>query len=515
MTSANRVMVNAIVMYVKIILSTIVGLYLTRVVLDVLGVSDFGIYNVIAGVIAILAFLESSLMTSSQRFFSVAIGESDVTKYVHFVSSSFIIHILFTVIIVSLLEVAGFFLFDGFLTIPANRLYVAKIVYQLMICSTAVTVVCIPFNALINAEEDIWFYGILQTVCTLLRLLIIFGFNVIDVDSLLLYSIWVASTTAMTGMGAAMWCFLKYSIVNKCNLSYQKNKLYIKDLFGFAGWNTLGSFAVIARNQGVAILLNHFFCPAINAVYGIANQVNGQLAAFANTLTASFTPQIAKSYGEGNNERLVFLSVFTSKMAFMLSAVMAIPFLLEMPLVLRVWLKEVPEFTEFYCGTIIYMFLLNEMYPGLVRGIQAVGNIRNREIVCSSVIILPILIGALLFSLGYNHTYIIYLIGASQLVLNIVNIYYAHKLYGLKFWHYIKECMKFTFVYFIVYFSGMFLKYIMDEVLTTHQLVQFLIICSYSIISFLVLFYIVSFDKHEKNVINCIVMNKIKNRISK
>lgn len=496
MNASIRVMVNTIVMYLKILVSTIVTLYLTRVVLDVLGVSDFGIYNVIAGVIAVLAFLETSLMTSTQRYLSVAIGEGNDNKYRSYLNSSLIIHLIFSIIIVVLLELCGVFLFDGFLTIPPDRIQVARQVYQLMILSTLITVICIPYNAMINAEEDIWFYGLWQSICIFLRLGVVFGFTVINIDSLMLYSLWIAVTTILTGLGALVWCFCKYPQTRNCNLSWKANKSSVKDLVGFAGWNTFGSFAIVFRNQGVAVLLNHFFSPAINAVYGIANQVNGQLASFANTLTASMAPQIAKSYGEGNLERLRYLTVFTSKFAFFLSAVFAIPFLLEMPVILKLWLKEVPEFTEFYCGTIVYMFLMNEMYPGLTRGIQAVGIIRNREIVCSLVIVLPIIIGASLFSFGWSHQIIVWLILVSQFFLVLINVYFAHKLYGLNYKKYLLECGKFTLIYTFVYVSGYYIDSALQNSMIT--LLRFFVVCGYSVIIFVILFFYISFDRNER-----------------
>lgn len=504
MKASTRVMVNTIVMYIKILVSTVVTLYLTRVVLDVLGVSDFGIYNVIAGVIAVLAFLESSLMTSTQRYLSVAIGENNDTKYRSYLSSSIIIHFFFAIGLVILLEICGLYLFNGFLTIPTDRLHVAQQVYQLMVLSTALTVLCIPYNAMINSEEDIWFYGLWQSICILLRLGIIWGFTSINLDSLLLYSLWIAATTMMTGVGSWIWCIYKYTQTRNISLSLKDNKKSIRALVGFAGWNTFGSFAIVFRNQGVAVLLNHFFNPAINAVYGIANQVNGQLASFANTLTASMTPQIAKSYGEGNIERLKYLTVFTSKLAFLLSAMFALPFLLEMPIVLKIWLKQVPEFTEFYCGTIVYMFLLNEMYPGLTRGIQAVGVIRNREIVSSVVIVLPIVFGACLFKCGYSHLLIVWLILISQFFLVLINVYFAHKLYGLEYNKFLLECSKFTLIYIVVYASGYFLDLLLNDY--TNMITRFIIVCSYSVLAFVVLFYKISFNKSERSTLNRILV---------
>ena len=309
MNASVRIFTNTIVLYVKIIVSLVVGLFLTREVLATLGVDDFGIYNLIAGIIALLAFLESSLRSSTQRYLSLALGQKSRQSFADYFSSSLLLHLFLAVILFLVFYGLSFFLFDGFLNIPIERIEAAKTVFKVMVISSMLTILVAPFNAVINAYEDIWYLGLMQTFSAILKLGVLFLFKYVDFDSLILYSVWMLTVVVFEFLAALIWCVKKYSV-----FKYWKSHISkLRDILGFTGWNTLGTFAVVARNQGVAVVLNKFFGTSINAVWGLANQVDGYLIVFANSITASVAPQIVKSYGEKNYDKLRFLTVFSSK----------------------------------------------------------------------------------------------------------------------------------------------------------------------------------------------------------
>ena len=262
-------------------------------------------------------------------------------------------------LIVLILEICGLFIFNGFLNIPYDRLEVAKIVYHIMVASTMFTMLGITFHATINSFEDIWYYGLTQIACTLFRLGVVWGFAHINCDKLMLYSIWMALSIIVGELCSIVWCFIKYDICKGVRLKYGSLKQDIKEITGFVGWNTLGAFAIVARNQGISIVLNKFFGTGINGVFGLANQVDGQLSSFANNLTASLSPQIVKSYGQGDKKRLQFLSLFASKLAFFLSAIFAIPLIVELPIVLKVWLDDVPQHADVYIKYLLFTYYVN------------------------------------------------------------------------------------------------------------------------------------------------------------
>lgn len=346
-----------------------------------------------------------------------------------------------------------------------------------------------------------------QIVCTLLKLGVIVGFVYFGVDKLLMYSIWMTVASLLEMFTQYIWCKLKYPVCNNNNL-FKYDRQSISEMFGFAGWNTLGAFAVVGRNQGVATVLNVFFGPRINGVFGIANQVDGQLISFANTLTSAMTPQIVKSHGQGNNERLVFLSLLTSKLTFFMSAVFAIPLLIELPLVLSVWLKEVPEHTEMYCRLVLYIFLVCELYPGLVRGIQAVGIIKWQQILTSIIVLLPIPIGIVAFKLGASHFWIVYLMLISQIASLGVTVYFSVKLFGLD----IRKYFKFVFFAGLSFFSPLIFGHLIDNMMlgVCSNLVRFLAVVAISVLLFISLFFICGFDKNERAMILSLVSSFVK-----
>ena len=405
--ASERVFVNTGVLYVKVVLATIINLYLTRVVLSVLGVDDFGIYSLIAGVVNLLAFLSGTLMSSTQRFFSIAIGEGDSGQLRRMFSLSVKMHWFFACSIFIILQLLMFVLFNGLLNIPPDRIGAAKIVYQIMILSVFFTIITSPYNAALNAHEHLWFFAIVEIITTFFKLGLIFILSRAS-DALIFYTSWMLLATVLNSIIKFFWCRHKYfEVYDKTKVRIKENIPLLKEMGRYVGWTSLSSFAVVGRDQGTAVVLNIFFTTAINSVVGIANQIRGLLMYFSQMMTASITPQIMESKGKGNIDRVLYLSVFACKLSFALSAFLALPILLNIDIVLFYWLKNVPEFTSIYCKLVIVAFLIVQLYPGLVRAIWADGDVRNYQITISALLLLPIIISPVMFYFGYIH-YTIY-----------------------------------------------------------------------------------------------------------
>lgn len=494
-----RVFVNTIALYVKMFFTTIISLYLTRVVLNVLGVEDFGIYNLIAGVIAILSFLNSSLMTSTQRFLSVAMGKKDINLIKNFFVSSIIIHIFFALLLIILLECICPFIFD-FLTIPINRIGVAKDVYQIMVLSMVVTIVGVPYNSVINANEDLYFFALVEVISAFLKLFVIFIFDSVLLDNLLVYAFWMFTVSLFNFLVKYIWCKFKYKECQKIQL-LKINTNIVKQMLSFSGWNALGAFAMVGRNQGIAVILNLYFGTAINAVYGIANQVNGQLSYFSQMLTASTSPQIMKCAGEGNSLKMLTIATFTSKMAFYLSAVFAIPLIIELPFVLDIWLKNVPEYTEEFCGLLVFVFLIMQLYPGLTRAIQANGNIKLYQIYTSIIILLPIIVSPVLFYFDYPSYSICLIMILAQILTLIITVYFSKKLNNLNLSPFIFYVIKAVTLFFIVLYLGSILHDILINNTHGNQISTFFIVTILTSLFFSCLYIFLILDKNEKNMI--------------
>ena len=497
MNTSSRILINTFSLYLKLIVTIVINLLLVRIVLAKLGVDDYGIYNLIAGAVALLSFLNSALMSSSQRFLSVAIGEGDLNQVMRIMSSSVIIHLAFGVILVLLFELFEPLLFEKIINVQPDRIPAAKIVYQLMILSTVITVFAVPYNALINAREDLWFFAIVEIAVALMKLFIIFLFKHIEYDSLLLYTIWILITTIVGCIAKTVWCFVKYR-ESRGSLSFANNKAIFKRLLSFTGWNALGSLAQAGRNQGVVLTINHFFGTAISAVFGIANQMDGNLVYFSQMLTASVSPQIMISYGQKDIKRMLRLSVFTSKMAFLLSGVIALPILVEMPYILDIWLKDVPQYALEYCRLVLIVFLIMQLYPGLVRAIQATGDIKWYQIGQSILLLLPIPLGIVLFRWNYVNYSIVYLMVIAQVLMMLYTIVIAKIKTGLDVKSYLVFIIKAIALLSLSLVIAIGVHSFLNH---CHRFLLLIIVSLVSCSIFVFTYYFIVFNLYEKTVV--------------
>lgn len=496
MKTTVRIFYNTVALYVKMFVTTAISLYLTRVVLNALGTDDFGLYSLIGGVIVLLSFLNSALMISTQRYLSVAMGEDELQKVKNIYTSSVIIHWGFCVILVIILEFCSLFLFDGFLNIQVSRMDAAKIVYQLMVFSTVITVIGVPYNSVINANEDLWYFAVVETITAIFKIgiLVVFYFSI--GDALITYTLWMFIVSVLNFLLKYIWCKKKYQECKLNIYSWSSNKKTIKEMLSFTGWNAFGSLALIGRNQGVAVLLNIFWGTGINAVYGIANQVNGQLIYFSTMMTTSMAPQIMKSKGEGNNSRMLKLSFLTSKTAFFLSAIFAIPLLIEFPFVLKLWLKTVPDYVEVYCSLMVFMFLVMQLYPGITRAIQACGKIKWYQILTSVFLLLPIPCGVLLYKMGYPNYAVVYAMIVSQVLQMVIAVVLAKKLVKLDSTLFVLYVLKSIAIFSLVLFLG----HILHSALIIYygDIVTFFTVVFVTMLLFSVLYFFFVFNDEER-----------------
>lgn len=494
MRTAQRVFVNTLALYAKIIINVFISLFLTRLVLNALGVNDYGIYNLIAGTIAFLSFLNSALSSSTQRYFSVLKGKNDLEALKKYFSASVVIHLLLSVILIIVFEIAYLFVFDGFFNIDANRIGSAKVVYQLTCISMIATVCGVPYTSAINANEDLVFFALVESICSILKLGIIFLFKIPDVNLLIVYTAWITFITIVGVVIKWYWCEKKYPECRQLDLHY--NKAISNNMLSFSGWNSLGAFAMMCRSQGIAFVINIFWGTAINAVYGIANQVSGQLSYFSQMLSASFAPQIMKSVGEENFDKLRFLSVFSSKIAFFMSAIFAIPLILQIDYILKIWLGNVPMYTAEFCTLIIYVFLILQLYPGLVRGILAVGIIRNYQITISILLIIPIVIGAILYKNGYESYSICYVMIIAQILSLFATTFFAKRYFDLNLFVFYKFVVISVFGFFAIIIAFMQIKFLMFE--NVIPLWRFFLTTALSMSIFSAYFFIVMLNTQER-----------------
>lgn len=426
MTHSRKVLVNTIAVYIKIIINTIITLISTRIVLRCLGVNDFGLYSLISSVIVLLSFLNGALMVSTQRYLSIAIGEKNKEKLSQYFNSSFLIHTILAMCLILVLLLLQPLLINHILNIPIESHMTSHVIYDIMIVSSAFTLFQVPYSAAMNAHEDIYVWAVTEVLNCLLRLGASIALLFIVDNKLEIYTALILLALLVSAGMKYWWCRVKYA-ESRLIIEKMKNKVMLKEMFGFVGWNTLGSSAVLIRNQGVAVLLNVFFGVLVNAAYGIANQVNGLVMTLASTITTVFSPSIMQAYGAGDSDKMIRVAIISSKLSFLISSITAIPLMVFMPEIFKIWLGDIPQYSVEFCSLMMYVFVIMQLTSGLNRVIYAVGEIKWYQITLSMILFAIIPAGYILFNVGYHVNVVFYVMIVAQLLMLIVNIYFSYK----------------------------------------------------------------------------------------
>jgi len=430
MNPAKKVIVNTGFLYGKMGITIFIALFSTRLILNALGEIDFGIFNLIGGIIALLSFINGAMIIATQRYLTYSIGSDDKQRLKSVFSSSVILHLIIGFSVVILLELAGLFLFNGSLKIPPERIDTAKFIFHCMVVSTFFTINAVPYDATINAHENMLLDAVVGIIESILKLGIAILLVYAESDKLVLYGVLIASLTILVRIAKGIYCHKKYEECRINIRSYLQLDL-LREMMAFAGWHLLGLLCAVLKQQGFAILLNLFFGIVINAAYGIANQVNANMSNFSRNMVRAISPQITKSEGGGDRERMIRLSVFACKVPFFLFAFFAVPLIIEMPIVLKVWLKTVPEHTIIFCQLILVVNLVDQLTVGLATAITSVGRIKAYQTVIGLVLIFNLPVAFLLIKLGLPAYSILVSSIVLELIIGGLRIWYAHNIVGI------------------------------------------------------------------------------------
>lgn len=492
MRAADRVTLNTTVLYLKIAVTTVISLYSVRILLEALGAENYGIYNLVAGIVAMLQFLNTSMTMASQRFMSYAHGKGIVEKQKTIFNVSLCIHLIVSVVLVILLELVGVFLFDSILDIPEVRHDAAWVVFQFMVFSTALTILTVPYDAVINAREKLVFYAVVDLISSISKLLIaLFLFKYLG-DRLILYSLlWTLVVVAELVIK-----YLYCRRFNECVIHLKKyvNKRTFKELLSFGGWSFLGTGSSMLSMYSVGIILNTFFGVLLNAAQGIANQLSGQLMSLSTTLMKALNPVIVKSVGGDDHERAVRVSLLGNKYSVFLVSMVVIPILIETKFVFSVWLKDVPNYAVIFCQLSLIRSVINQLtatYPTLI---GATGKIRNYQIGESVVYLSAIPVAYVVFKLGAVPWAIYVVMIGMVLFLTVVRLFFVKKLCKIRYstffsiigWRVL--CM-FMLTLFIAYVPTLFL----DD-----GIYRFFLVTSFSLIAGFCMIYSVGIGRSEK-----------------
>ena len=391
MTNSQRIIVNTIAQYTRTIINVCLSLYSTRLILSALGQNDFGIYSVVAGVVAMLSFVTNALVITTQRYLSFHHGKNDLNQVRKVFGNSWLLHLFIGLLITIILGTIGPWITQDFLNIEEVRRGAALVVYFAAVVMVLLTFITAPIRALFIARENIVYTSFIDVLDGVLKLLIAILLSKVTYDHLISYSVLLTCISIFNLLAFAIYAAIKFPEFHLPKLR-ELDKQYIKGLSDFAGWTIYSTGCIIARNQGISVVLNLFYGTIVNSAYGIAMQVSGAVQFVSTSIINAMNPQIMKAEGAGQRERMVRLCEFESKYAFLLLAMIVIPLIAEMEIILKFWLGDIPEHAVMFCRFILIAALCDQISIGWTSANQAIGKIRTYNIIFYTLKLLVIVI---------------------------------------------------------------------------------------------------------------------------
>ena len=507
-STINRVLKNSGYLYTSMAFSMFVSLYSTRLILNALGESDFGIFCIIGGAIGMLGFLSSAMTQATQRFINYAEGAQQTNRKKQIFTVSIALHFLLSFIMIIILEIAGVIFFNGVLNIPADRIESAKWIYQFMILSTALTIQSVPYSSIINAHENMLYYSVLGFIQTCLKLIIAITIVYYSADKLILYGLLMTLLSFAVLLTQRFYCHYHYE---ECEFNIQKhfNKSLMREITSYASWGLLGSSSSMFSQYGMGLVLNFFGGTILNASQGIANQVSGQLMVFSRTMLQAINPVIGKKAGEGNKSNLMKAALMSSKLSFIIFAFFAFHFYIEAPYIMKIWLKNVPEWAVVFLRFEIIRNLIQQLLVTLDSAVQAEGHIKYYNILRSITFFLPLPITILLLWLGFSPYwyYIIWIISWNLLGGSII-LYFSHKNCNLQYCFF----FKYLFFPFLVVSILTFIIGFILNILITESLLRLIIVSIGTLLVYLLSIWFIVLNKEEKDITHSIFIS-IRNKV--
>lgn len=505
-TNNKRVAKNTLFLYFRMILIMLVSLYTSRVILATLGIRDYGINNVVAGVVTMFSFLNNSMSSSTQRFLTFELGKGNKEGLCRVFAAALNIHLGIALLVIFLAETIGLWFVNAKLVIPAERMVAANWIYQFAILSFCVNIIQVPYNATLIAHEKMSIYAYISILEVLLKLGIVYLLVISPIDKLISYGLLFLLVQILIRFIYQIYCRKHYE-ETKFLLFWDKG-LY-KQMSGFAGWNMFGSIAWLLRDQGLNIVLNLFFGPVINAARGVANQVSNAVMNFISNFQVALNPQITKNYAQNSFDEMERLAYRGIKFSFLLLFVMAFPLCINIKYVLSIWLVQVPDYSAQFLILILIDALVGNLFgTPLMTSLAATGKIRNYQITVSTIILLIVPVSYVILKLGAGPESVFYVAIVFNLLSGIARYVFCHKQIGYSAKKYLS--------YVIFPLAGVVIlslplpllakRYLSSDM---SDLANFLILCSIAFIISMVASWFIGFSKHERVMITEVIRKKL------
>ena len=454
----NLIIVNILATYARILLVAGMGLFSTRWVLKALGKEDFGLYSVVGGLIVFIMFIGGTLSSSVQRFYAYAIGQGDPEGIKRWFNTAFVSLGLFSILLVIVGVPIGHYLISNVMTIPPGRVQTCLWVYDLSIVGAVGTLITVSYLGMLIAAQRIFEVSLWGMLTSILSFCLAWYLLRAEGDLLLIYAIGMVLIKLLLDLiqvVRAQWIF------KACHLkrSYWFDKEQFKELFSYVGWDLFGGMGYMVRNQGTAFLINLFSGPAVNASYGIANQVAGQTNSITAALRSAISPEITSREGAGSRERMISLSLRTCKFAVFLTYLWLIPLYIEIDYVLELWLKDVPEYANTFCRIILLIYAISNSTIGLGTAVLAAGRVKEYQRFQGVVLLLTFPLTWIVYKLGGSSVQALSVMLVTGIVHTLGRVYWAKQLLNVPYSKWIHQILTKSI---LVLIPSVFIAFLLD-----------------------------------------------------
>ena len=490
-----RVAKNTLLLYGRMLFIMIISLFTSRVNLQSLGVSDYGIYNVVGGVVAMFSIFSSSLASAIGRFFSFEIGKADKEKLKSVFSTTVSIQIILALFIIIIIEPLGLWFINNKLVIPLDRLNAAHWVFQCSVLSFVINLISVPYNSVIISHEKMGVFAYISIFEVIMRLLICYSLFISLYDKLITYAVLLLLLSLVLRLIYGMYCKRHFE---ECVFRFNFDKTLFKEILGFAGWTSFTMVAFTCYTNGLSILLNIFFGPTVNAARAISTQVQNAIQSFLHNFQVAINPQIIKSYANSDIQRMFALVFKGTKFSYFLMYFISLPIILEIDQILAIWLTEVPDYTANFVRLILVIVVIDSLGGPLYIAKQASGRIRNFQLITGLLMltILPISYICLKATSSPEVVYIVYIIVLS--LVQFVSMLILYKEMSMPIKEYCKNVL--VPIFFVSIFSPIFpvLAYF---ILPKTSLLSFIAVCLLCIVSVVFTIYLIGLTNFEKQLL--------------
>lgn len=501
-----RIAKNTLLLYFRMVIVTVVALFTTRIILNLLGVKDFGIYNVVAGVVGFIGVLNGAMISASQRFLAFEIGRGDTKDFNKLFGILLIIFIVIAITSLIIALLLGNWIINDFLVIPEERLGVSMYLYYFSIFTFVVNFISIPFISSIIAHEKMGIYAYMSFIEVILKLLLAYSLYISTFDKLLTYGFLTMIVTLIIALFYGFYCRFN---LKAFKFSFSWDKKIVKQILRYTGWNLFGSLTAILNFQGQSLILNLFFGPIVNAAKAIADKINSVVVSFSNNFYMAVRPQIIKSYASGNRDYMFKLVYQSTKFSFYLLFVITMPFIFLMKKLLGLWLgkEHITDNMVVFSQLALVYSLVNVFEQPITVMIQATGKIRNYEIIIGSITLLLLPMCYIVFKMGYPAYYSFVLLIIIYMIAHVFRMFIARWQVGLSITYY---CRNIFIPIFLSILPSCIISYLLIDFFsdTFISLILSGLLC-FSISLFFIFIFGINKDEH------ALLTNQLKIRILK